>query len=112
VVGALHQGAEGYEMDLVTGAPRLVADNWSWDAIGPGVNTNASQVVWMGLASFVNEAPWLGSYVRSQADPPVRQPTYPDGLLHKHRTFWGGHCSSMGILALITSWAASPPKGA
>jgi hypothetical protein len=79
VIGALHQRSDGYEMDPVTGAPRLMADNWSWDVLGPGVNPNANQVLWMGLASFVNEAPWLGPYVRSQSEPLVRQPTYPDG---------------------------------
>jgi hypothetical protein len=79
VVGALQQLSDGYEMDPATGAPRLIADNWSWDVLGPGINPDANQVVWMGLASFVNEAPWLGSHGRSQADPPVRPPTYPDG---------------------------------
>jgi len=77
VLGAVNNmGGGNYEIDPVTGAPKLIGHNWTWDEMGPSVNPNANELVWMGLHSWANQEPWQGAYVRPNSFP---MPTYPDG---------------------------------
>lgn len=77
ILGAVHDlGGGSYEIDPLTGNPKLIAHNWTWDVKGPDVNVNANQIVWMGLHSWANQETWQGSAVRPATFP---QPTYPDG---------------------------------
>jgi hypothetical protein len=83
VIGALHQlPGGGFEIDPATGAPRLVADYFSWWR-GKGCGTNAcadaNTTVWMGEHAFLNDEPWQGRFIRSAWAPAIPAPTYPDG---------------------------------
>lgn len=77
IIGAVDRNADGsYVIDPVTGNPKLVAHNWTWDIDGPGRNPDATMIVWMGVFSWANREPWQGKAVRPPGFP---TPTYPDG---------------------------------
>lgn len=77
ILGAVnHLGGGVYETDPLTGAPRLIAHNWTWDTKGPDVNANADTPVWMGLHSWADQEAWQGSYARPNT---FAAPTTPSG---------------------------------
>lgn len=77
-IAAVHRLPDGtYEKAWFTGDPKLVAQPWTWDTDGPGVNAAANEVHWMGVHSWINREPWQG---RAIAPPDFPTPTYPDGM--------------------------------
>lgn len=77
ILGAVHSlGGSNYEIDPLTGNPKLIAHNWTWDQNGPDVNVNANKIVWMGLHSWADQQDWQGTAIRPSS---FTQPTYPDG---------------------------------
>ncbi len=77
MIGAVHNLGNGsYEMDAVTGQPKLIADPWSWASKGPDVNADANEVVWISAAAMVNNEPWQGDFIWPEDG---MLPTYPDG---------------------------------
>ncbi len=76
----LHQNEDGtFLMDENTGNAKILANPWSWDAQGPGVNAEVNYVTWAGLFTFVNDEPW--SPASSTDALGIGKPTYPDGTL-------------------------------
>lgn len=76
-IGAVDRRADGtYLVDSATGNPKLIATNWSWDLAGPGRDSRANTIVWMGVFSWANQEEWQGAATRPDSFP---VPTYPDG---------------------------------
>lgn len=80
MIGAFHQQENGsFQLDpALNGGANLVAHQWIWDTRGPTVSSDANYTSWMGLASFVNKAEWLGPYSISNRTYNISMPKYPD----------------------------------
>jgi len=77
IIGSVNNLGDGkYEIDPVTGAPRLIANYWTWGVDGYGVNDKSNQIIWMGSHSWANRETWNGPYVMPESHV---IPTYPDG---------------------------------
>lgn len=78
IVGIRRDEKGAYIQDSAYDGPKIYATFWSWDQAGLGVKgSEVNTVVWSGVHSYVNNAPWLGKYIAKNDD--ISVPTYPDG---------------------------------
>lgn len=77
IIGAVNNlGGGNFEMDPITGLPKLISHYWNWDQTGYGVSPSSNQIVWMGVNTWADRDSWNGTAVRPDSVP---VPTYPNG---------------------------------